>query len=496
MASTKQQHSKNRRSGRRRWLFRLAAIGLGLSPLLVLELVFFSLDWGRPETANDPFIGFAAAPLFVLNETGDRYETAFSRQEFFLPQSFPVHKSANTFRIFCLGGSTVQGRPYANETAFPAWLALSLKAADDSRVWEVLNCGGVSYASYRLAPIMEETLHYQPDLYIIYTGHNEFLEDLEFASIQTRMRWLPGVHAAMAHSRTYNLLRSAGQKALGRSADDGPLNREQLKAEVDALLDHNGGLADYHRDDAKQRAIVSHFENNLRRMVGLARQAGVPVILTNPVSNLKDCPPFKSASSPNLSEAERRRVADLRRKAANVKGSRSTEKVELLEEAAAIDARNAALLFELAGAYESIGENDHALAYYIRAQDEDICPLRMLEALHEVLSRVARQTDTPLVDARKLFAAQAQGAASGDDLLLDHVHPRIEGHQRLAAAFLEKMRQMGSVSPAAGWQKRRTSLYQDQLDNLPFGYYVRGQERLVGLKLWTQGRARHKPEKD
>ena len=35
--------------------------------------------------------------------------------------------------------------------------------------------GGVSYASYRVAALMEELVRYEPDLFVIYSGHNEFL---------------------------------------------------------------------------------------------------------------------------------------------------------------------------------------------------------------------------------------------------------------------------------------------------------------------------------
>ena len=41
---------------------------------------------------------------------------------------------------------------------------------------EIINTGGISYASYRVARLMEELLAYQPDVFVIYTGHNEFLE--------------------------------------------------------------------------------------------------------------------------------------------------------------------------------------------------------------------------------------------------------------------------------------------------------------------------------
>ncbi len=118
-------------SRRRRWLSRLAAIGFGFLLLGAFEGLCRLCDWGRPELHDDPFVGFRSVrPLFVLSEDGARYEIPKARQTHFRPQSFSASKPDNEFRIFCLGGSTVQGRPYAVETSFTTWLELSLQAAD------------------------------------------------------------------------------------------------------------------------------------------------------------------------------------------------------------------------------------------------------------------------------------------------------------------------------------------------------------------------------
>ena len=192
-------------SRRRHVLFRIGAICLGLSPLLVLEGVCRIGGWGTPEDVGDPFVGFSdVRPLFVLDE--DRYEIPASRQTYFRPDGFAATKPSAEFRIFCLGGSTVQGRPYSIETSFTTWLELSLQAADPSRRWEVVNCGGVSYASYRLVPIMQEVINYDPDLFIVYTGHNEFLEDRTYAHIKHRPAWLKAAHERLTNLRNVRCL--------------------------------------------------------------------------------------------------------------------------------------------------------------------------------------------------------------------------------------------------------------------------------------------------
>ena len=161
-------------SKKRKILFHLATVVVVISPLVVGELVVRLCIPAPAISLDDPYVSFSGIrPLFVPDSTGTRLETAKERLLCFCPQSFNAVKGPDTFRIFCLGGSTVQGRPYAVETSFTTWLKLNLEAARPQTDFEVINCGGISYASYRLVPIMSEVLKYKPDLFIIYTGHNE-----------------------------------------------------------------------------------------------------------------------------------------------------------------------------------------------------------------------------------------------------------------------------------------------------------------------------------
>ncbi|HEU5116425.1 MAG TPA: SGNH/GDSL hydrolase family protein, partial [Isosphaeraceae bacterium] len=238
------------RASRSRWRavgFRLAALGVGLLPLLLCELTLHAFDVGRSIPPEDPFVGFSATyPLFELDPTRTRYQTAANRLVYFQRDTFAAHKSPREYRVFVFGGSTVQGRPFAIETAFSTWLELSLQAADPSRVWQVVNCGGVSYASYRLAPIVDEILHYKPDLVILCTGHNEYLEDRSYDTLKSvpgGVRWPLEV---LSNTRTARLLEGLVRSVSEPEEQKRPL----LAAEVDAMLDYRGGLARYHRDDA------------------------------------------------------------------------------------------------------------------------------------------------------------------------------------------------------------------------------------------------------
>jgi hypothetical protein len=74
--------------------------------------------------------------------------------------------------------------------------------------------------------------------------------------------------------------------------------------------------------------------------------------------------------------------------------------------------------------------------------------------------------------------------------MVDHVHPSIEGHQRMADALAEKLVELGRVAPASDWQEKKRIAYQRHLAGLDDLYYIRGERKLKNLLLWTQGRAR------
>lgn len=480
--------AKPRRSWKRAVGFRLAAILVGLMPLLAFEGICRLAGWGLPAACDDPFVGFSATrPLFALNDDGSRYEIAKGRLTHFQPDSFAAQKPPGEFRIFCLGGSTVQGRPYSIETSFTTWLQLSLQVADPSRSWRVVNCGGVSYATYRLTPVLEEVLNYQPDLIIFYEGHNEFLEDRTYAEIKHAPRWFIWLHERAAAWHTYNLLRAAIVGREDRKLMNPPPTT--LPSEVDARLDWRGGMTAYHRDPAWQHDCIEHFEFNLRRAVTIARSKQVPMMLVNPASNL-DWTPFKAESRSDLTEQQTAEVESLWEQARALYGARQAEALPLLRQAAAIDNLHAGLQFDLGKCLQNLGQLDAARETLVRAKDLDVCPLRILEPMNQIVLQVARETGNMLVDADALFSSHSPGGINGPQWFIDHVHPTIEGHQMLADAVADELVRQGFVGPSDGWATDRRQQYDRHLKSLPEKYFRDGAWRLQGEQRWAHGQTK------
>jgi tetratricopeptide (TPR) repeat protein len=464
--------------------FRVLAILVALSPFVVVEIALRIAGVGRPQLADDPFVGFSATrPLFVSSDDGKRYEIAPGRLTHFRPDAFDAVKQPDELRVFCLGGSTVQGRPFSIETSFAKFVEIGLQAANPERRVKVVNCGGVSYATYRLVPILEEVLNYSPDLIIFCEGHNEFLEDRTYAEIKQSPALLTWFEEQASRLHTFALLRDAWQ------AKSSPTPKPTtLDAEVNARLDWRGGLDAYHRDPQWQWRCIEHFGFNILRVIALCRERGVPLVLINPAANL-DWAPFKAEYRDDLSGEQLEEVERLWSEARKGYRDHRENALLLLQQATDIDDEHAGLQFDMAKCYQSLGLLPQAREVFLCAKDLDVCPLRILEPMHRIILEAAHQHGTLLVDADALFASRSPNGINGHEWFVDHVHPTIAGHQLMSDAILAKLVEQRFVIPVAMWEEDKAQRYQQHVDALPANYYPDGMKRLKSEQGWARGGA-------
>ena len=433
-------------------LLELALLVIGFDPVLVRE---------------DPYVGFVSSiPLYEeRTEPGGPPLMARARNKLsvFNHQQFPRRKPDGTYRIVTLGGSTTYGRPYDDVVSFSNYLRQLLPVADPEHDWEVINAGGISYASYRVAVVMEELARYEPDLFVVYCGHNEFLEERTYRGL----RQTPTIALQLAGLLTRTRTFAAVSHAMGRSggADRHRQRAEQehrdlLPGEVDAVLDRSVGPSSYRRDDALRENILEHYRLSLHRMVDIARRAGADILFVTPASNLKDSAPFKSQHLDGVEVAEQNRWkrACARGMKSHHEGDRAAA-LTALNEALAIDGRFAHLHYLRAKVLLDLKRYPQAKAAFELARDEDVCPLRALTPVLRIVAEVAAERDVPLVDFVALLEEQCR-AQHGHDILgreyfLDHVHPTIETNRRLAQWIIEALAETGRVQLGDGWNPRR-----------------------------------------
>lgn len=417
--------------------------------LALIELALAAAGVQPMYLTRDPYVGFVPGVRLFVRE-GDQYRTNPSKLGYFNAQQFPVEKEAGAFRVFTLGGSTTFGHPYKDPTSFTGWLRALLNDVDHSRKWEVINCGGVSYASYRECLLMNELVEYQPDLFIVCTGHNEFLEKRTYPGRHERSAWRATLEGAAAHSRFATLAHRLLPDRLR------PSRPAELAGEVDTILEHSIGPAEYHRDTAWQEAVVAHFDCSLDRMAALASSVGARLLFVTPASNMRDFSPFKSEHGETGFSAIVQADEALRAARAARDAGRVDEAARAFEAAAALDLQFAQVQWETGTALLAAGRLEDARSHFQRAIDEDICPLRAIGRIEQAVVEAAQRNGATLVDFRRLLSDALADAAApgipGNESFLDHVHPTIDVHRRLAWVLFDQMAEQNLVAPPADRQ--------------------------------------------
>ena len=471
------------------WLTRLQAVGFGILLVLLIEGGFRLAGFGGDELGEDPFVGFSAVePLFGLNLITNRYELRPERSTYFVSNGFTRHKDSDTFRIFVLGGSTVQGRPYSIQTAFPRWLQINLELAYPNKKFEVVNCGGISYASYRLVPILKECLNYEPDLFILCTGQNEFLEARTYGAIKPLARTLGGPVKTIRTLASYQALDSLYQTVTGSAAKKEAYKKPTLKMEVDAFLDYKRGLSAYHRDPEWRAGVIAHFKDNIQRIFAITKEADIPLVVLNPPVNLKGTAPFKSEHGTTITEEQKAAFQDYINQANELFLTDVQKAAELLEWAIELDPHYAQARYSLAHCYLALANFQKAEEEFYAALNEDICPLRLLPSMRAFVNQLCEKNNIPHIDLQPLLAAYSDEPIIGDEILVDHVHPSIKGHQFIGEETAQLLfDSFLTQPPEENWKSKRAEAYKTHFNTLDGLYYSHGQIRLENLMDWTKG---------
>ena len=453
------------------------AIGSPLAVFALCEAALFVAGVRPLSLTEDPYVGFASSqPLFVdsVSPTGERLKvTNPAKLTHFNHQVFPAEKAKGTFRIFSVGGSTAYGHPWRDPVSFSGWLRELLPKADSSRRWEVINAGGISYASYREAMLIAELSRYQPDLFLVYSGHNEFLEERTYRSTADIPVVVRELSSLMDHTRTYSVLRrlmgrSAASSQDGGAASDGDAEKAgkateatkgsafNMAGEVDDILAKTIGPTSYTRNDTLRDNVHAHYRASLERMAKLAHAAGAEVIFLTTPGNEKDCSPFKSEATPGLDPRDAARIEAWKRTADSL-SARPSEALALHDSIVALDGRNAGSLYAAGRNAYAAGAFPLAKSLFQKALDEDICPLRASSAMRGIVLKSAEATGAQALDFTALLEnktlSDSGNTVLGEPDFVDHVHLSIDDYRYMALAIIGRMSALGMARTAPGWDE-------------------------------------------
>jgi tetratricopeptide (TPR) repeat protein len=391
----------------------------------------------------------------IMNpEVKDRYFYRVAFNPTTSPDYFLVPKPPGTFRIFCLGASTTVGFPYYYNASFSGFLRDRLRRAFPDRSIDVINIGMTATNSFTALDMERDVMAFEPDLLIVYDGHNEFYGALGVASRESfgGSRWLSTLSLRLVHIRTYLLLRdafAAVAKLFGATPPPRPGVGMMEKLARGKTIPY--GSPQY-------GAALDAFRANLEAMRDLALAHGIPMILSTQVSNLRDLRPFVSGLPGDWPPERRNQFQSLVNSAlqAGMEGLHDSASV-LLREALGMYPHHAEAHYELGKALDALGRKREAEKEYRLARDYDELRFRASTEFNDAIRALDDGGSIACADIEQAFHDASPDSLIGATLILEHVHPNVRGYFTIANAFARVMRERGFIAPPQEWSGRDTT---------------------------------------
>lgn len=265
--------------------------GGGFPGLLLVgaEIALRSLGLGETELSRLPY---QKVYLPVMQDGVRRDGVAVLRTgDVRLPyQSILAEKPKDGLRVFVFGASATYGLGFSTNASFAAQLGHILRAAHPDRTVEVVNFGIVAIPAKSVRLLVEDTTRrYHPDLVVIYSGNNEFMEIHAEKYMEAEATPLSRLRSRIAGLR---IARVVNQALRG---DEIPTLDEQDASKADVRDAERTIIHEITITDDEIGQILDRYEGTLAEMVEAARQSDASVVLMTVASNwrwrgLRDLP--------------------------------------------------------------------------------------------------------------------------------------------------------------------------------------------------------------
>ncbi|HAE86750.1 TPA: hypothetical protein DCG86_01865 [Candidatus Marinimicrobia bacterium] len=333
---------------------------------------------------------------------------------------FLKEKPANTYRVFVLGGSTSAGYPWEYNFSFSNILKEHLSHYKPSSHIEMVNFSMPAVNSYAVLDVFRQISRHDPDLVIVYTGHNEFYGSMG-AGGGGRSVLLKRFVLFLRDLRLYQWMEAVVEKLIF-------MQKEQ---DTSNLMHRLAGERLVEPDSRIRSAVARQYRKNLNTLCRHAKRHQINLLLMRPVSNVTEFPPFESSGSADQQSIQKviDSVTFMIRKGEYFSASHELKKQ--LETAP----HNAHLHYLLGQCMLSFQQEDTALMHFKLARDLDAYPFRMTGPLDSVLLRIADKWSVPLFDTDEVLALyQPQNYPR---YFCDHLHFSIEGLQKVGESLAE-----------------------------------------------------------
>jgi Flp pilus assembly protein TadD len=369
------------------------------------------------------------------------------------PDYFSVPKPPGTFRIFCLGGSTTVGFPYWYNGSFPTFLRDRLRRIFPDRTIEVINLGMTATNSYTVVDMARDVQDCEPDLLLVYDGHNEFYGALGVASREAMggSRWLSRLSLRLVHLRSFLLLRDA-YNGFGRLF----AGSEGVEARG-TLMEKLARGRTIPLESQAYRDGLDVFAANIAELRDLCSAQGVPLILGTQASNLRGLPPFVSGEPAQATPQQRLAFHEsFNNGLAQWMNGAFHPALAAFTSATSLFPFHAESHYQRARCLDTLGRWEEARSAYLRARDLDELRFRTGSDFNALIRSAQDSATTSVADIEKTFSDASPHGIIGNELIFEHLHPVAYGNFLIAKTYAGVMRESGLLAGREEWAVRDT----------------------------------------
>ena len=325
-------------------------------------------------------------------------------------------KAQNSLRVLCLGESSMFGVPFAFAATIPSLVRKQLRHLYPGLEIEVVNLAASAINSNVIREMVPEFLSLEPDLVLVYTGHNEFYgpEGIGTSWIE---RQVPGLTPWKYRVRRWPIVNAMQRWIAG-------LSKGQASGEKNLMKQVSGG-AEVALDSPEAQRVFQQFQENLRDIVHGFRQRKVPVIVGEISSNMM-FPPFAPRST-NHPDPVPVTVASGRYAAAE----------SLLAKGPGVDSANAYLLYWRGRLSLAEGDSIGAGRFLESARDHDLLKFRAPGRINAIIHQIGKEESVPVLPIDSLLRARSPHGITDTTFFSEHLHPTFAGYNLIARMYVK-----------------------------------------------------------
>lgn len=374
--------------------FYIILILIPILLLFFLEVGLRTFSYGKN---LEQWVEIAEGKLILNPDIGARYFTNTKNYPHSNHDAFDEIKNKNAIRIFVLGESSTAGFPFSPGGAFSRYIRDRFELQFPVNKIEVVNLGITAINTYTINDLVPGIIEQNPDLIIIYTGHNEYYGALGVGSLESigNSPFIINTYLYLNRFKTFqlikNIIKSSSELLISnKQSSSGSTLMARMAEEKSIPFE-----SEVYRDGLNQ------FQDNLEEILYTFKVNNIPVLIGTLTSNLKDLPPFISVKTKKYPEAK--------------------------------------LMFDKAT--QEYENNNFIIAdsLFRLAKDLDALRFRAPESFNKIIKELAGKYNASLTDVDSELSRESESGIIGNNLMVDHLHPTLNGYQLMGKIFSDNI---------------------------------------------------------